>query len=256
MARTPNYVVGRGRLFFEQFLNGSRVARGAERYLGNSPELSLSQSEETLDHFNSDEGIRVKDASISLQNDLTGSFTLDDISPENLALWFRGVVAASVIAGGAGLTHAATDVALGTYVQLGVDADNPTGDRNVSDVTASSGATPVVAEGNFTVDPATGRVFIHDDAAGIADGDDITFTYTVGAGTAEMVIPAGTNIEGRLVFIAANAAGENRDYVWPLVRMTPDGDFALKGDDWQTVNFSFEVLKLNDVTERQYIRRR
>jgi hypothetical protein len=40
------------------------------------------------------------------------------------------------------------------------------------------------------------------------------------------------------------------------VQISPDGDFALKGDDWQAMTFSVEVLKLNDSTERQYIVKR
>ena len=99
--RNPNYVVGRGRLFFNQFAVGTKTLSGGSRYLGNSPELSLSQDEEKLDHYNSDSGLKVKDASVSLQNDQSGSFSLDDISAENLALWFRGAVESSVIAGGA-----------------------------------------------------------------------------------------------------------------------------------------------------------
>jgi hypothetical protein len=93
-----NYVVGRGRLFFGQFKPSTRVPKG-QRYLGNTPELSLSQSEDTLDHYSSEGGIRVKDASVTLQNDSSGSFQCDDISPENLALWFLGEVVARIEAG-------------------------------------------------------------------------------------------------------------------------------------------------------------
>jgi len=254
--QNPNYVVGRGKLYFGQFLAGTKTAPSTVRYLGNSPELSLSQDEEKLDHYNSDEGIKVKDASISLQNDMTGAFTLDDISAENLALWFRGAVEASVIAGGAVVGYAAPDVALGSYVQLGRTDANPIGARNVSAVTVKIGATTVDMAGNYEVDAVTGRIYILDDAADINAGDDLLIDYTAAAGTEEIVVAAGTVIEGRLEFIAANAAGQNRDYIWPFVQISPDGDFALKGDDWQTMSFTLEVLKLNDSTERQYIVKR
>jgi hypothetical protein len=77
------------------FSPGTKTLAGGSRYLGNSPELTSSQNEDKLDHYNSDSGIKVKDASVSLQNDLSLSFSLDDISPENLALWYRGVVEAA-----------------------------------------------------------------------------------------------------------------------------------------------------------------
>lgn len=255
--RNPNYVVGRGKLYFTSFLAGTKTLSGGSRYLGNSPELSLSQSEDKLDHYSSDEGIKVKDASVSLQNDATGSFNLDDISPDNLALWFRGAVENNVIAGGAVVDEAHDAVVLGTYIQLGLTDSNPIGAKNVSLVSVKvAPATAVAAAGNYEVDAVTGRVYILDDATDISDADDLLISYTAAAGTEEVVIAAGTVIEGRLEFFAANAAGENRDYLWPYVQIRPDGDFALKGDDWQNMTFSLEILKLNDSTERQYIVKR
>ena len=256
--RNPNYVVGRGKLYFNQFLPGTKTLSGGSRYLGNSPELSLSQDEDKLDHYNSDEGIKVKDASVSLQNDQSGSFNLDDISPENLALWFRGAVQNNVIAGGAVADEAHT-AAKGTYIQLGVSDTDPIGARNVSLVTVTNvtqAGAVVAAAGNYELDAVTGRILILDDAPDIDEDDELTIDYTAAAGTEEVVIAAGTVIEGRLEFMASNAAGENRDYIWPYVQLRPDGDFALKGDDWQNMTFSMEVLKLNDSTERQYIVKR
>lgn len=256
----PNYVVGRGKLYFTSFLTGTRTLMGGARYLGNSPELSLSQSEEKLDHYGSDSGIRVKDASVSLQNDLSGSFTLDDISHDNLALWFRGEAQANAIVAVVDGTTDATDIVLGTYVQLGLSAGDPVGARNVSGVTALKGpftpGTAVDAAGNFEVDAVTGRVYLLPTAADIEAGDDLRFTYDAAIGTENVVIAAGTVIEGRLEFFADNAAGANDDYIWPCVQISPDGDLPLKGDDWMAMSFSLEVLKLNDSTERQYIVRR
>jgi hypothetical protein len=258
--RTPNYVVGRGKLYFTPFLAGTKTLAGNQaRYLGNSPELSLSQDEEKLDHYNSDEGIRVKDASVSLQNDQSGSFSLDDISPENLALWFRGAVESNAIAGGAVVDYLAESVKKGSYIQLGLGVGDQIGARNVSAVTVNNATQAdalVAAAGNYEVDAVTGRIYILEDAPDIDDDDDLVIDYTAAAGTEELVIAQGTVIEGRLEFFAANAAGENRDYIWPYVQISPDGDFSLKGDDWQTMTFGLEVLKLNDSTERQYIVKR
>jgi hypothetical protein len=261
MARNPNYVVGAGKLFFNQFLPGTKTLSGGSRYLGNSPELSLSQDEDKLDHYNSDGGVKVKDASVTLQNDSSGSFSLDDISPENLALWFRGAVESNVIAGGAVAAYVVSDAVLGSTIQLGLSDTDHIGARNVSAVTVKNmvggGAGVVVAAaGNYELDAVTGRVTILEDAPGIDDGDPLSIAYTAAAGTEEIVIAAGTQIEGRLEFFAANRAGENRDYIWPYVQIRPDGDFALKGDDWQSMTFSLEILQLNDSTERQYIVKR
>jgi hypothetical protein len=253
----PNYVVGRGKLYFRKFLTGTRTLEpGGARYLGNSPELTLSQDEEKLDHYNSDRGIRVKDASVSLQNDSSGAFSLDDIQPENLALWFRGDVESNVIAGGAVVDEEHDGVSPGEYVQVGLTAGNPIGARNISAVTVKIAAATITMAGNYEIDAVTGRIFILEDAPDIPADSDLLISYTAAAGTEELVVAAGTTIEGRLEFFADNAAGANRDYIWPCVQISPDGDFSLKGDDWQTMNFSLEVLKLNDSTERQYIVKR
>lgn len=355
-----NYVVGRGRLFFGQFKTGTRTPRG-QLYFGNTPALSLSQSEDTLDHYSSEGGVRVKDASVSLQNDSSGSFQCDNISLPNLALWFRGYqttnvetgsgygtgtitfstavpadgdkvtingqditfvdadpsgmevliaatigeqatalanfindmssalgvtasVAAAVVTltaiapgaagnaitlaktaatpanisvsgatltGGTDATETVADVERGRWYQLGVTADLPQGVRRIGSVTITG-----VSADSFTIDADAGRIYINEDATDIVDGDDLEVNYGVKAGVDDIVIARSDTIEGEMTFIANNAAGANDDYFWPYVKLTPDGDFSLKGDEWMTVTFNFEILKRDSLVERQYITRR
>ena len=42
---------------------------------------------------------------------------------------------------------------------------------------------------------------------------------------------------------APGTEGENRDDYWPLVDISPDGDYEFKGDDWNEMSFTCEVLK-------------
>lgn len=360
MADQMNYVVGRGRLFFGQFRPGTRVARG-QVYFGNTPALSLSQSEDTLDHYSSEGGVRVKDESVALQNDSSGSFQCDNISLPNLALWFRGeqtvsieagsasatgtltlanavpvagdsftingtelafvaadpgpmevliggtlaesatnlanvideftsvlgvtanavgavttvtanlpgaaanaitlakdfatgangTVSGATLAGGADVDEDITDVELGRWYQLGVTTEMPQGIRRIGGVTITG-----VSEDSYTVDAEAGRIFIHEDADDIEDGDTLDVNYGVVAGVDDIVIAKTDTILGEMTFIANNAAGANDDYFWPYVKLSPDGDFSLKGDEWLTQTFNFEILKRDELTERQYITRR
>lgn len=362
MADQMNYVVGRGRLFFGQYREGTRDAR-AQLYFGNTPELSMSQSEDTLDHFSSEGGVRVKDASVTLQNDSSGSFACDNISPENLALWFLGEVMAraeagttvasgtvvfsnaapvegdtvtingitltfsdtagpnvisplpatigdasdalaaainalssvlgvtatsnngtatttitaadagtdgnaitttavfttpanvtvsgATLAGGANIEEVFTNVELGRWLQLGKGTATPQGVRGVGSVSIAG-----VAATSYTVEEATGRVLIHSDAPDVVAGGNLTVSYGVKPQTETVVISKGESIEGELQFIADNPVGANDDYYWPYVRLTPDGDFSLKSDEWQTINWNFEILKRDSITQRQYITRR
>jgi hypothetical protein len=355
-----NYVVGRGRLFFGQFKTGTRTARG-QLYFGNTPALSLSQSEDTLDHYSSEGGVRVKDASVSLQNDSSGSFQCDNISLPNLALWFRGyqatnieagsgyatgtytfstavpvegdtvtingqeitfvdgpasgmeieipatfaeaatalanfvndmsatlgvtagvagavvtltavapgaagnaitttavfatpaniTVSGATLSGGTDATETLTDVERGRWYQLGVESALPQGVLRIGTVTITG-----VSADSFTIDADAGRIFIKEDAADIVDGDDLEVFYGVKAGVDDIVVARSDSIEGEMAFIANNAAGANDNYFWPYVKLTPDGDFGLKGDEWLSVTFNFEILKRDSTVERQYITRR
>ena len=47
---TPNYTLGRGKVYFARFTAGQTP--GPFRYVGNSPEFSLAVETEMLDHFN------------------------------------------------------------------------------------------------------------------------------------------------------------------------------------------------------------
>lgn len=355
-----NYVVGRGRLFFGQFRTGTRTPRG-QLYFGNTPSLSLSQSEDTLDHYSSEGGVRVKDASVSLQNDSSGSFQCDNISLPNLALWFRGyqttnveagsgyatgtitlanaapvagdkvtiggqdivfvaadpsgmevliggtiaatatnlanfindmstafavtatvagavvtlhavapgsagnsitlaktfatgancTVSGATLTGGTDATETLSNVERGRWYQLGVETALPQGVRRIGSVTITG-----VSADSFVIDADAGRIFINEDATDIVDGDDLAVAYGVKAGVDDIVVSRTDTIEGEMTFIANNAAGSNDDYFWPYVKMMPDGDFSLKGDEWLNITFNFEVLKRDSLVERQYITRR
>ena len=237
-----NYTLGRGELHFAQYVTGTTTPKG-ERYLGNSPEFNLSIENENLDHFNSDRGVREKDDSITLQSNRTGSFTTDNVSPENLALFFFGSKSIFTAAGGAITGEAIDGVEHGLGYQLGASAGNPTGARNISAVTINKGATPLVLGTDYTVDLELGRIVILEGSVTVVDGDDLTANYTVAASQRERVVSGSQAIEGQLRYISYNAAGEQRDFLMPRVKITPNGDFALKGDEWQVIPFTIEVLK-------------
>lgn len=251
-AEDNNYVVGKGRVLFNRFLDGTKTPTG-ERYLGNTPEFTLSQSEETLDHFDADGGLRVKDASVTLSQDTSGGITCDNISAENLALWWLGDVAPTTIAANAqAITEVFAHVLQGTYLQLGATSAMPQGAGNVTGVTVSVGGQQIAALNNWEVDLNAARLYVLPNAPGIPKGSAVSVTYTQGAYSAEQVIAKGRSLYGSLRFIATNPVGTKRDAFMPYVKIAPDGDYSLKGEDWQTMSFSLDILKLNTVTERVY----
>ncbi len=247
-----NYVLGRGRVFLNRFsqaaidagITSASVGIG-ERYVGNTPEFSTTSQGEDLDHFDSDSGVRVKDSSVQLQLDRTGSFTCDNIDKENLALMFLGNSSSVSQTSQTGVTYTVT-VKRGMFYQLGESALLPTGMRNVATVTCGKGAgfsTAVTATGNFEVDETLGRVYILPNAPDITDDTQVRFTFNTAASTRDQIISSSNSIYAALKFIANNPVGINRDYYYPYVKIAPDGDYNLKGDDWQSMGFTFEILK-------------
>jgi hypothetical protein len=247
MMNTRDYTIGRGRLYFDKFVEGTTTPTG-ERYLGNSPSLTLTSAYQDLPHYTSDFAVREMDDNFTLQTDRSGNFTIDNASIENLGLMFGSDAVPETGAAATASSETFADVKLGYYYQLGVTADTADGGGAVTNVVVTKAAAAVTEAGNYTVDLANGRVYILEDATAIDTGDDAA------ASTSTLVIEEGEQIEGSLRFIADNPKGANKNYFWPYVRLQPSGDFAVKGEQWQLLTFQFAVLTPKDGRRRVYVR--
>lgn len=251
-----NYTLGRGELSFAQSITqGAAPLPGAAfRYLGNSPDLSQTASSTNLDHYDSDHGIKVKDDSIILQFDRTGKFSLDSMDVANLAMYF---IAQSTNFQQAAITAKVENVTVGpdTAFQLGTSV-NALGVKNVSTVTAKNHTTPAtiyVPGTDFIVDPASGWVKIPTGSA-IPAGTSVDFTFDAAASSRiQLATTNNVLLEGALKFRSFNPKGPKYDYFWPYVQLTPDGDFTMKGDTWQQMNFNFSILDPSDGRASMYL---
>ena len=237
-----NYTLGRGEVHFGQFVTGTQTPRG-ERYFGNTPELGFTAEQESLDHYSSDRGVRIKDQSVILQLDYSGSFITDNISPENLAAFFLGENSLQTVAGSTITGETMPDIEKGLTYQLGTSGSTPSGARKVSSVVVKKASTPLVAGVDYTIDTELARVTILETSSTLVNGDDLTVDYTIVGSTRKRIISKSNTIEGAMRYIAQNPAGENIDYFMPWVKLTPNGDFQLKGDEWQQLPFTLEILK-------------
>jgi hypothetical protein len=237
-----NYTLGRGELHLARFKAGTQTPEG-ERYIGNSPEFSLNVEAETLDHYSSDRGIREKDDSIETQVNRMGSFVTDNVNPKNLALFFFGTDQVLTVAAAANQTESLADVVPGLFYQLGTSAASPSGARNITNLVIKKGAAVLVLGTDYLADLALGRIEIIEDGATIISGDDLTAEYTIAASTRERVISGNKPVEGSLRYIAFNPKGKQQDFFLPWVKITPNGDFNLKSDEWQQISFKVEALK-------------
>lgn len=257
-----NYTVGRGRLFFDLFKPGSNTPTG-ERYLGNTPAFAPSNETEMLDHYSSEAGIRLKDASVMLQVDQNGSFTCDDISLDNLALFFLGEMEKQTLVASTQNVSVYPSVTKGRHYQIGVSEEMPSGVNHVDnvvlgyasvgvtipstgDISTMPDVTVVPAAGNYEVDLRKGRVYIEDDAPDFTNDLQLVIQYDIKGQSRNVMIGKNNTIYGSLRFISDNPVGENRDFYYPKVSLSPDGDYELKGDEWQVMGFTFQGLKLGN----------
>lgn len=237
-----NYALGRGKLFFGQYAPGTTVPAG-QRYFGNTPEFNQTSESEELEHFDSDNGVNVKDDSVTLSNTRTGSFVTDNINLDNVALFFLGDKSTFTQMEATGTTEEFT-VKRGHYYQLGRTDGNPAGVRHVTNVTFDAAGAPLELADNIELDMELGRFYIEADAPGVTGDVVVTVTYDQNAYTQNRVISSSNEITGELYFECTNPKGLKFDYYWPYVKIAPNGDFNLKsGDDWMTLPFNIEFLQ-------------
>ena len=164
MARTKNYTLGAGKLYFDRFDDDGNTT--GEYYIGNTTSLTGSTDETREEHYSSDEKERAKDASVVTQSDQTVGFTTDDIQPENLALLWKGTAEQLAVSAQSDVVETIT-VKRGRWYQLGMSPTSPTGARSVSITSVTDDeSTPVAIpaatgpggiNANYEVDTELGR---------------------------------------------------------------------------------------------------
>jgi hypothetical protein len=242
----PNkqYVLGRGKVHFARFKTGTTDPDGF-RYIGNTPEFSMTIESEELDHYDSDQGIREKDDSVPLEVNRSGSLITDNIDPKNVALFFFGEDSIVTQAAVASSTEALTSIKLGHSYKLGMSVSNPTGYFGIDTAGFSvmKGATPLVAGVDYDMDYDNGLISFRETSSVATGGSAIDVTYAVKSTTRSRVISGSAPVEGAMLYVTKNPKGDDCSFYMPYVKITPNGDYALKGDEWQQIPLQLEILK-------------
>lgn len=254
-----DYLLGRGELYFADSLDTDGRPKSF-RTLGHAEAFTVTVEAETLEHFSKLQGLSVKDREVVLQQSINFATQLSEIDVDNLSLFLSGsatditqtgasVVAVAsddnliVDADGLGKWYDLFDVqAPSTYPPLPVDAASRTYRISAVTVKDTTATTTYVEGTDYDLDLELGRVFIRTDGA-IASSDPLTVSFTFASLTiSEVRALTVTRIEGVLKFISRNAnqsgAGSEVEYTFHAVTMSADGDFALIGDEFATLNLS------------------
>lgn len=245
-------VIPRGEVYFDRFLDGTLDGEG-EMYLGNTPGFTVSRSFEETKRFSSYKGQIVERDAIVTQEKNTATVTTDNVSMDNVSLWFGGAVNEAGQAG-IGFITEVKRVKRGRWYQLGTTM-NLAGVRHVEpEITLSTptnGQIPVA--GNITVNRPLGRFYVLDDAADLDDGEDLSITFQWRQASGAFVVPSGKEVVGALRFVATNHFGPQISYLFPYVRLKPKGDLNLKDDNFQTFQFDIDIRKKGGTADYYYV---
>lgn len=149
-------------------------------------------------------------------------------------------------------TNAAGVVTL-TAVVFGTSGNSITTTTTGANVTAG-GATltggtngPLLAAGSdYNLNADAGFLTFPNNAPALAVPLDVVVTYSVLGSTRNVVLSGNAHVEGAFMFLSRNARGPDQVFEMPWVKVSPNGDYALKGDDWQQIPMSFKVMKKAD----------
>lgn len=250
--KTSDYNLGRGAIYIAT-IDATTGRPNGYRHLGNATEFNLSLAVETLEHTSSLEGLAVIDKEVVISQKATLSFTLDELSHENYALFVSGAKAVHTNVAVAGFTIrtliANAILAVNTWYDIVNTAGERAYDVQTADLAlATSAGSPVslVADVDYTLDSEMGRVFIGSTAkitTAIAGPFNITAVLTAnGAGNAvnEVKGLTQTNVRVALKFVAINPANNDSktEFQFHQVGLKADGDLALIGSEFSTMGFT------------------
>lgn len=236
-----NFVMPAGKVYFNPLLPNGNY--DGERYLGDTPGFSISVETERVQFFSSDSKTREKLRDIVVEINRSAEITCRDITAENMAIFLAGDVASLAQTSGTVTDEAIGEVKQGRFYQIGESTAFPAGARLVSAVTVKVGADVKDLDDDYTVDLDLGRIYIVEDGD-IDNGDSVLVTYTKAAASIQEIKSGDTaSRKGKLRYVANNREGTNKDLLLPSVDLGPSGALELKGDDWQEVGFTCEVLK-------------
>jgi hypothetical protein len=237
VTKTENKALGRGSLFF----NPKKTDGTYEgfRPIGNTTAFGLNITTQTLKHYSSASGVKVQDLEVPVQTDYAASYTTDNSDQDNLASLLLGTTSIIAQTSATAATHTITGAKQGRMYQIGTGV-TATGVRRLSNVVVTVSAATKTAGTDYLIDLERGLITIIA-GGGIADAATVLVTYDRAAVSRSQTVSASTSVEGQLLFISDNPVGANIDYLLRETRISPNGEFNVKADEWQTMPFNVAV---------------
>ncbi len=248
-------VLGRGEVYFDRFLPGTRIGEG-ERYLGNTSTFRIQRQVSTTERARSYGGRKVSIPDSIVSESHSVEFVTDNIDIDTIALWFG---AAPLVPTVSTVTVTETFVVKrGRFYQLG-KSQTVAGTRNVTNVVVRKGVVTVVPTGNYVLDSLLGRIQIERYALALRDGDTVSVSFNARSSDTAQALSAPQQVQGSLRFVSFNEGVVGRqvqnDYFLPFVTLSPRGQVDTKGDEWQQWGFTASAFNLSPNVQQLYVTR-
>jgi hypothetical protein len=234
--------LGRGKLLFDRF-DASGLRTGFV-HLGNCDKFAISMATETIKQKNYMTATAAPYKEARISTDVTVSITGFEFSPSVMAMVLSGDKAFLTQTAGS-----ATGEVIATIAQAEKGKLYTTAKREISAVVVKQGATTLVLGTDYEVFNAKrGVIRILPTSPSFTDGAAVTADYTAAAITttalAVQVVRGAkaAKIEGRLLFLADNAAGANDEVEAWRVSLSPDGELNFISDEWAKWGMKGSVL--------------
>lgn len=253
----PAYVwLGRGKILLAK-LNTTTGRPYDFRHVGNCKGFGINVETETLPHQNSRSGVKVIDREIVLSQKFNVSLVLDELSFDNLAVFFSGDATAATANPAA--SAADTDLLIATDAIKGrhYDIRQTDGDRLLDlksgAIVIKSGAgaatNTLVLGTDYEIDLVWGSVFLRPESSTFVDGHELYYSYTggtTGTGTTfERTIDTvdiATQSKSSLFlrYVGINPANDDQQIMLDLhsVSLRADGDLSLIGDEFSEMTLA------------------
>lgn len=231
---SSQYFSGQGALLLAT-RNATTGAAEGFREVGNVSALTLGVETTTFEHKESCSGVRGIDLEIVQEINVSASFTLESMSPENLALVLYG--SSSTVAGGS-----VTDEQIPLYH----DKWMPLANIDVSNVVVGDDATPTttyVVGTDYEINLAAGSIKALSTGA-ITDGQVVFVDYDNGGHSEVEAVESGTPPTRWARFEGLNTADTDKPVVIDFYKMSiqPLAELALITDEISQAEVESKVL--------------
>lgn len=242
MALSTDYIsTGGGKLYIQLWVNG--VLSNDTSYFGITDEVTLTSAVDQIEHPNTETNVQRTDKKVAKKKTAMVKFTTAEVSPDMLARAFVGKVNTIAQTAQTAQPVTITSASKGFVYDIGYVAITALVVKDATDITTYTLGT------DYTYDANSGMIEILPGGT-IADAADLHLTVTADAHS-RLVMAAltDTTLEARLIFISDPQSGSKWKYTFKKVSIVAQGDIALKGEDFATIEFEGEALVDDSVTD-------